>query len=258
MNTQNEAYVQQKSGTKKSIFSVIASIILWLILMFVVAILGYVIVAKTILKQEMPFVFGTGIAVVATGSMVPTLQVGEMVLIHQETEYHVDDIITFRDQFNRLVTHRLVGIVGDRYFTKGDANETPDSDPKTIDKIMGKVILHSTFLAFLISPIGLIIVIMIILCFWLLFMLLKAIKAKNLQAQTITNNNSNNYTQDTITAENNIENNAEKLTQKSNDKQENISENTTQSEENSEKSKEKTNIPLKDETQDTDNKNTDE
>lgn len=84
---------------------------------------------------------------VASGSMEPTLPVGSMVLIHQESNYQPGDIITFHADNGEVVTHRLVsyGSNGD-ILTKGDANPTPDdwNGPVTKSDVMGKVILKTS------------------------------------------------------------------------------------------------------------------
>lgn len=92
---------------------------------------------------------------VLSGSMEPTVPVGSVVLARPDKFYFRGDIISFR-KGNITVTHRLIDkkIIngGTYYFTKGDANKTPDEKPVSFDKITGKVItiipLLGYFLAF--------------------------------------------------------------------------------------------------------------
>jgi signal peptidase len=89
-------------------------------------------------------VLGYRPAVVYSGSMVPTLEVGSVALDRTvpAREVKVGDVITFTDPFvqNRLVTHRVVRIFhtpkGLAYRTKGDAN--PARDPWTV-RLPGRV-----------------------------------------------------------------------------------------------------------------------
>lgn len=77
-----------------------------------------------------PHLFGFRSLVVLSGSMTPTLGVGDVVVVRQisPAEARVGDVVTFRDptRGDRLVTHRVrsvelqAGIV--RIETKGDAN----------------------------------------------------------------------------------------------------------------------------------------
>jgi len=87
--------------------------------------------------------FVTPLLEIGSGSMEPTLHVGSRIIIHQQDEYQVGDIITFRADEGKVETHRLTGIASNgEYTTKGDANPTPDvwEDPITESDVIGKVI----------------------------------------------------------------------------------------------------------------------
>ncbi len=78
--------------------------------------------------------FGCQFVVIESGSMVPTIQVGGIVVIKKvpPTTVHSGQIVTFRDALirNQLVTHRVVSTVRDgnivHFTTKGDANKVPE------------------------------------------------------------------------------------------------------------------------------------
>jgi signal peptidase len=82
-----------------------------------------------------PHLFGFRSLVVLSGSMTPTLRVGDVVIVRQipPGEARVGDVVTFRDptRGDRLVTHRVrsieveAGVV--RIQTKGDANSGVES-----------------------------------------------------------------------------------------------------------------------------------
>lgn len=106
-------------------------------LLFVVIVLA---VDKYAHKSPVPSFFGRATLVVTTDSMSGTIEKGDMIIIDDCDEYAVGDIITFVDPSdNIVVTHRLIRIDGDKYFTRGDANNT--EDPRYILKsdIVGKV-----------------------------------------------------------------------------------------------------------------------
>lgn len=83
-------------------------------------------------------VFGWGSAVMLLGSMEPELPVGALLVIHREKSYEVGEIVTYEDEDENLVTHRLAALVNGKAVTKGDANNTEDS-PFPVSKICGKV-----------------------------------------------------------------------------------------------------------------------
>ena len=86
-------------------------------------------------------VVGYRLLVVETGSMVPVLHVGDLVVSHDvhPMTVHPGQVVTFRDAAlgGRLVTHRVVRMQPDglvvHFTTKGDANRTTEhwSVPKT-------------------------------------------------------------------------------------------------------------------------------
>ena len=131
-------------------------------LIIIIFILLFTIYSKFILKEELIKLYNTAILVVLTGSMEPTIKSGEMIIIKEQTDYNVDDIVTYKEDRNFFVTHRIINKYENKYETKGDNNNLID---ETIDKdqIEGKVIYHSKvcgfFILYLLKPITLIVII---------------------------------------------------------------------------------------------------
>jgi len=82
---------------------------------------------------------------VATGSMTPNINVGDVVIVDQHTKYQdlkIGQVIAYKYD-NIIVVHRLVDIivVGDDYYfyTKGDANNAKDNYIIYPDTIVGEV-----------------------------------------------------------------------------------------------------------------------
>ena len=86
--------------------------------------------------------FGFGILKVITGSMAPTIQSGETIIIKKSKKYEVGDIITYKSSDGSIITHRIISIDNDLYYTKGDFNNVEDNEPIKIEQIYGKVIFH--------------------------------------------------------------------------------------------------------------------
>lgn len=92
---------------------------------------------------------------VQSGSMEPTIHIADIVVVKPQSTYYKNDIITFKGNDNRVVTHRIVGIdskTGKNLFTtKGDANRDTDGDLTGQDKIIGKVSFVVPKLGFLVA-----------------------------------------------------------------------------------------------------------
>lgn len=92
--------------------------------------------------------FGFRLYRIATGSMVPYLNINDYILVKKSNDYKEGDVITYTSG-ETYVTHRIVSITDENIVTKGDANNTMD-EPITKDNIIGKVVLKFGFLGFII------------------------------------------------------------------------------------------------------------
>lgn len=82
------------------------------------------------------------LATVLSGSMVPTFQTGDLVLMQTfDRDVKVGDIVMFPMYgFKEPITHRVINIKGDNFLTKGDANPYPDGySPK--ERIAAKAVI---------------------------------------------------------------------------------------------------------------------
>ena len=91
--------------------------------------------------KAVPMPFGFGLAEVVSGSMYPTIDVGDVVMIVPQDEYEVEDIVAFKDPIG-IVTHRIIEDNGDGTFTtKGDnPDNSVDTLPLRREYIIGKVV----------------------------------------------------------------------------------------------------------------------
>ncbi len=81
--------------------------------------------AQSLMGNQLPMPFGYGISVVMSGSMEPTLQVDDLVVIRETDTVQVSDIIVYQSR-DSLVIHRVLEIDGDSIVTRGDANNAAD------------------------------------------------------------------------------------------------------------------------------------
>lgn len=125
----------------KKIFKVLKTIFI----LFLIAILLYVLYSKYIRKDRITKVFGYGFLVVLTGSMEPEIDTGSLVIIKDSDSYDVGDIITYEENENYFVTHRIIEKDVNNLITKGDKNNEVDTKISE-DQIIGKVVFHSLIL----------------------------------------------------------------------------------------------------------------
>jgi len=108
-----------------------------------------VIIAVTWFAWLRPVALGgtASYVVVQGGSMEPTYQDGDLVLIREASRYRHGDVIAFRaggtfDDPTRII-HRIVGDAGEGTFkTQGDARDRLDPWTPGPDDIIGKAVLH--------------------------------------------------------------------------------------------------------------------
>ena len=98
----------------------------------------YNFVSIKILNKDYPNIFGYTFFEIISGSMSPTIEKGDMILVKLDTVYKVGDIVSFKDN-DSIITHRIVEINDNYYVTKGDANNTLDN-PINKDQIIGKTV----------------------------------------------------------------------------------------------------------------------
>lgn len=73
--------------------------------------------------------------------MHPTLNVGDLAVCKEQDSYNVGDAILFYDESCKaLVLHRIDSLAGEEFITKGDANNTVDSNKVTAENIIGKLV----------------------------------------------------------------------------------------------------------------------
>ena len=123
--------------------------------LLVLALIFAVILVVQVKSSNMPFIFGYATFYVVSGSMEPTIHVGEVILIERvksPDELKKGDIITFHGKGGslegKIVTHRIVsdGVVGGKITTCGDANYGIADEPITYNDVIGRYVRTSAVL----------------------------------------------------------------------------------------------------------------
>ena len=125
----------------------------------------YNFIELKVLKKDIATINGYATLEVVSGSMEPTIKIGDMIVINTKgKDYKVDDIITFYDENDSFVTHRIIEINDDKIITQGDANDSKDS-PIVKDKIVGKYVKKINGLGFVLktlkNPVALIMIMVV-------------------------------------------------------------------------------------------------
>jgi len=156
--------VSKKEKSKKSkVWSIIGNVIIGLIIALVIYIVIEVIIGFT--TGNPPCIFGHYIFVVQTGSMDPTIKVGDVVFVKKadfasiNASYETGDIICFLDinpsdvVYGQYVTHRAVSInESGGIVTLGDNNHgVVDAYAVTSSNFLGVVDGVSSFLGSIVS-----------------------------------------------------------------------------------------------------------
>lgn len=109
----------------------------------------------TLLTSNTALVGGIRSMVVLSGSMEPSIQTGAVVYVQPSASYNTGDIITFNTESGMTVTHRIVseelGDNGMVYTTKGDANNSIDTELVSQSQITGKALFSVPYLGFAIN-----------------------------------------------------------------------------------------------------------
>lgn len=123
------------------ILKIIKDIIINLIIFIlgIIAILAiWTSIQLNVQKKEYANLFGYSIFSTETGSMSPTMEIGDVVIVKIGEQVQEKDIITYKKD-NSFITHRIVKIEGNSIIAKGDNNNTQDEEI-TQDAVVGKVV----------------------------------------------------------------------------------------------------------------------
>lgn len=126
--------------------SKILNMLATLIIVLIIVVCGAIMVPK---------VFGYEVYGILSGSMLPDYPIGSLVYVqHEDAEnIEVGDVITFdmAADSDVVATHRVVAIneEDENFITKGDNNETIDSNPVSFQRLIGKVVLCIPMLGYI-------------------------------------------------------------------------------------------------------------
>lgn len=106
---------------------------------------------RTFTGSRLPMPFGVGAAVVISGSMEPSLSVGDLIVVREADEYRIGQTVVF-ETGGSLVVHEIVRFEDGMVVTKGSANNTEDA-PIPPKDIKGKVVFSIPFVGYVLDVI---------------------------------------------------------------------------------------------------------
>ena len=117
------------------ILGYILNILIILVTIIIMLAIYYFIQIK-VCNKPYANIFGYTFFEVATGSMEPTIDVGDVIIVKITNEVNENDIIVCNKD-NAFITHRLIRIEEENFITKGDASNTED-EPMNESDLVGK------------------------------------------------------------------------------------------------------------------------
>ena len=140
---------KKKHSKWRKTLSTILTIIVVLVIVFSVLLFVQTKMAKK------PFLFGYATYIVISGSMEPTIHVGEVIIVEKVDsikDLKEGDVVTYAGKegefAGKTVTHRIRRIEGDKIVTRGDSTMNIKDDPAiTFNDVIGRYVKTSGFLS---------------------------------------------------------------------------------------------------------------
>lgn len=121
----------------KKVCNIFLDILIGIFSVFLVVIVYNDVQVKMFQKGYAEF-FGYSTFEVQTGSMAPTINANDLIIVKKEKDPKLNDIITYQ-KGKDYITHRVVESYKETFVTKGDANNAKDEAIKK-EQIVGKVV----------------------------------------------------------------------------------------------------------------------
>lgn len=144
---------------------------LFIILMVLILIFGYYIVQRLVNKDEPAKMFGYYLFQVDSWSMYDeessdSLSVGDLIFVkpRKDNLYEVGMTVTYKTEYAKPTTHKIISIDGEMITTQGINKEgnTSSDTPFHVSNIVGDVRgvwkNYQAFMDFILSPLGIIII----------------------------------------------------------------------------------------------------
>lgn len=172
-NSNNKENVENNKFVNKEIKSILRKIkdIIEYTIIFVVVFCNGVLIGRSFKNpNKTPDLFGEKAYIIISGSMIPTIQIGDIVLIHDAQEANIGDIIAFKKK-STVIVHRVIDekeIDNEiMYQTKGDNNNIADLDlvaKQDIEGVYhGKIPFVGKIIMFLYNNLAIVVIVLVVI-----------------------------------------------------------------------------------------------
>lgn len=133
LNVQPSAPTELQTGTGLSSARAVSERLSRIVLVLILAVLAGIVLIGLGLR-----VFGYRVVIVSSGSMAPSLERGDLVVVNtRNSTPEVGEVLTFLDRDGEMVTHRVIDVYDGTITTMGDANQRPDTPIEEADSMVG-------------------------------------------------------------------------------------------------------------------------
>lgn len=136
----NDNVNSMPENTKKTKLKKIINIIEYTIILLIISVNAILVIKSVKNPNKTPDLFGKKAFIIVSGSMIPTIQIGDVVVIQDSNSANTGEIIAFRRDTN-VIVHRVIKEMNvngkTMYQTQGDNNNTADLELVDMQNIEG-------------------------------------------------------------------------------------------------------------------------
>lgn len=135
-----------------------------IILLLFCSLVLYILTMDKIGNYDYIRIFNYTYFIIVSGSMENQIKVNDLVLVKITDDVKEKDIISYKKENGKIITHRIIKIDKDQLITKGDANFKEDK-PINRNQIIGKVVfnMNVTSIYYIFATILMIYIIMVLI-----------------------------------------------------------------------------------------------
>ena len=134
---------------KKLKFKKIKNIIEYIVIFLVIFVNAFLIFQSVRNPGKTPSLFGKKAFIIISGSMIPEIQIGDVVVTTNTDTFKVGDVIAFRSD-STVIVHRIINEMNVNgkimYQTQGDNNNVADKELVNVSAIEGVMIFKIPFI----------------------------------------------------------------------------------------------------------------
>ena len=166
----NDNINSMPKNIKKTKLRKIINIIEYTIILLIIFVNAILVIKSVKNPNKTPDLFGKKAFIIVSGSMIPTIQIGDVVVIQDSNKASTGEIIAFRRDTN-VIVHRVIKEMDvngkTMYQTQGDNNNTADLELVDMQNIEGvyitKIPWIGNVLMFLYNNLAFVVVVIVLI-----------------------------------------------------------------------------------------------